>query len=215
MKYRLVYFLISAVVVGAGIFAYLKWGLPLGVDFQGGALIEYKVARDFSTEEAIKKIYQEELEKIASQSGELSDQVNNWDQCKIFEKEDDYYMVNGRSVRELLGAGITKLKPTDGDINSLQDAFNKQFIDSKGKEVNGLFIFDAKTKELFGYESLIYLSRYTDGSDNKEKTGGEVNSVIKSHNMYVRIFYSDKGGDFMKEAENAYSQAFKFLCHTI
>ncbi|MBI2066336.1 protein translocase subunit SecF [Candidatus Woesebacteria bacterium] len=56
MKYRLIYFLISAAVIGAGIFAYLKWGLPLGVDFKGGAIIEYQLGKDFSTEEAVKKI---------------------------------------------------------------------------------------------------------------------------------------------------------------
>ncbi|MBI4153500.1 protein translocase subunit SecF [Candidatus Woesebacteria bacterium] len=56
MKYRIVYFLISAVVIGAGIFAYFKWGVAPGIDFKGGAIIEYKVGKDFSTEEAIKKI---------------------------------------------------------------------------------------------------------------------------------------------------------------
>ena len=67
MKYRLIYFLISATVIGAGIFSYLKWGLPLGVDFKGGALIEYKVAKDFSTEEAIKKIENPSLQVYSIQ----------------------------------------------------------------------------------------------------------------------------------------------------
>ncbi|MEK7113024.1 MAG: protein translocase subunit SecF [Patescibacteria group bacterium] len=62
MKYRIVYFLISATVIGAGIFAYLKWGLSLGIDFKGGALIEYQVGKDFSTEEAIKKIENPSIE---------------------------------------------------------------------------------------------------------------------------------------------------------
>ncbi len=67
MKYRLIYFLISAAVIGAGIFAYFKWGLPLGVDFKGGAIIEYKVGRDFSTEEAVKKIENPSLQVYSIQ----------------------------------------------------------------------------------------------------------------------------------------------------
>ena len=67
MKYRLIYFLISAAVVGAGIFAYFKWGLSLGIDFKGGALIEYQVGKDFSTEEAIKKIENPSIEVYSIQ----------------------------------------------------------------------------------------------------------------------------------------------------
>lgn len=56
MKYRLVYFLISAIFIGAGVFGLIKWGLRLGVDFKGGALLEYKVGKEFSTEDASKKL---------------------------------------------------------------------------------------------------------------------------------------------------------------
>ena len=56
MKFRIVYFLISALVIGAGIFSYFKWGLTLGVDFKGGAIVEYRVKNEFSEEEAIKEI---------------------------------------------------------------------------------------------------------------------------------------------------------------
>jgi len=59
MKYRLIYFLVSAVVIGAGIFGLFKWGLKLGVDFTGGAILEYKFAQDISTEEATGKIESE------------------------------------------------------------------------------------------------------------------------------------------------------------
>lgn len=56
MKYRFIYFLVSGIVIGAGVFGLLKWGLKLGVDFKGGALLEYKTAKDFSTEEATKAL---------------------------------------------------------------------------------------------------------------------------------------------------------------
>jgi preprotein translocase subunit SecF len=51
MKYRLIYFAISASVIGAGIFGLIKWGLNFGVDFKGGASLEYKFEKSISTEE--------------------------------------------------------------------------------------------------------------------------------------------------------------------
>ncbi len=56
MKYRLVYFLISGVVILAGIFSLAKWGLKLGVDFKGGAMLEYKFSNSISTEKAVSEI---------------------------------------------------------------------------------------------------------------------------------------------------------------
>jgi preprotein translocase subunit SecF len=56
MKYRPVYFLISGLVIMAGIFSLVKWGLKLGVDFKGGAILEYKLSNNISTEEATSEI---------------------------------------------------------------------------------------------------------------------------------------------------------------
>lgn len=56
MRYRLLYFLISGIVIGAGIFGFIKWGLTIGVDFKGGAILEYRIPKEISTEEATKKI---------------------------------------------------------------------------------------------------------------------------------------------------------------
>src|SRR3972149_9326841 len=50
MKYRLVYFLISLVVIGVGLFAFAKWGLSIGIDFKGGSIIEYQFEKDVSKE---------------------------------------------------------------------------------------------------------------------------------------------------------------------
>lgn len=46
MKYRALYFSISAVVILSGIFSMLKWGINFGVEFKGGTLIEYKVSTE-------------------------------------------------------------------------------------------------------------------------------------------------------------------------
>src|SRR3989344_3535646 len=42
MRYKFVYFLISTLVLGAGIFGYLTWNLKFGIDFTGGVVAEYK-----------------------------------------------------------------------------------------------------------------------------------------------------------------------------
>lgn len=41
MRYRLLYFLISAIVIGAGIYSYFSWGFKIGIDFTGGIVAEY------------------------------------------------------------------------------------------------------------------------------------------------------------------------------
>lgn len=56
MKYRWLYLLISGVVIGAGIFGLIKWGLKLGVDFTGGSILEYRFEKEISTEGVTKEI---------------------------------------------------------------------------------------------------------------------------------------------------------------
>jgi preprotein translocase subunit SecF len=56
MRYRWLYLVISASVILPGVFALIKWGLNLGVDFKGGAIIEYKIDKDISTEEVTKAL---------------------------------------------------------------------------------------------------------------------------------------------------------------
>lgn len=67
MKYRIVYFAISAVVIGAGIFGLIKWGLNFGVDFKGGASLEYKFEKEISTENLKGKIEEGGIEVTAIQ----------------------------------------------------------------------------------------------------------------------------------------------------
>jgi preprotein translocase subunit SecF len=56
MRYRVVYLAISLLVIGAGVFSLVKWGLKLGVDFTGGSMLEYKFTTEISTEEATEVI---------------------------------------------------------------------------------------------------------------------------------------------------------------
>jgi len=43
MKFRLLFLSISAIVIVAGMFSVLTWGLKIGIDFKGGTLIEYRL----------------------------------------------------------------------------------------------------------------------------------------------------------------------------
>jgi len=56
IKYRPIYFLVSALVIGVGIFSYFRWGFLVGVDFKGGSAVEYKFENKISTEDAVFKI---------------------------------------------------------------------------------------------------------------------------------------------------------------
>jgi preprotein translocase subunit SecF len=56
MKYRIYYFSISGIVILSGLFSLVKWGLPLGVDFKGGTLLEYKFDKPIETENVSNKI---------------------------------------------------------------------------------------------------------------------------------------------------------------
>jgi preprotein translocase subunit SecF len=44
MKYRYLYFAISLAIIIPGVLALIFWGLPLGIDFTGGSLLEVKFA---------------------------------------------------------------------------------------------------------------------------------------------------------------------------
>ena len=44
MKYKFVYFAISAIFLIAGTSSLVKWGLNLGIDFTGGVVTEYRLS---------------------------------------------------------------------------------------------------------------------------------------------------------------------------
>lgn len=62
MKFRKIYFAISAVVIAVGLFSLLKWGLPFGLDFTGGTLAEYKTSKDLNETEVKNKLKDKDLE---------------------------------------------------------------------------------------------------------------------------------------------------------
>ena len=64
MRYRLLFLSISAVVITAGVFSILKWGLNIGLDFKGGTLIEYGLANGGKKIERYGILSDVDLEKI-------------------------------------------------------------------------------------------------------------------------------------------------------
>jgi preprotein translocase subunit SecF len=84
MKYRPVYFILSALVIGVGIFSLVKWGLNLGVDFVGGSIIEYKLDKSISTEELSQKI----------------EGVADVDVASVQESEDTTYVLRLNSINQ-------------------------------------------------------------------------------------------------------------------
>jgi len=67
MRYRIIYFLFSLVLSSREIYGLFSWGLKLGVDFKGGAVLEYKLDTDISTEEATQKIEEAGVETSSIQ----------------------------------------------------------------------------------------------------------------------------------------------------
>jgi preprotein translocase subunit SecF len=67
MKYRWLYFLISGVVIVAGVFSLIKWSLKLGIDFKGGTVLEYKFEKNFSEEKAITEIKKNNIDVTSIQ----------------------------------------------------------------------------------------------------------------------------------------------------
>lgn len=73
LKYSKVYFLISGVFIFLGIYAILSWGLPLGLDFTGGAVIDYKL--DSSKIDELKQKFEDqgiEIEQVQSSDERVS-----------------------------------------------------------------------------------------------------------------------------------------------
>lgn len=70
LKYRLLYFLMSAVVIGSGLLGLWKWGLKFGVDFRGGTVADYRFEKEVSEEEMAKSIREADIELRSMQKSD-------------------------------------------------------------------------------------------------------------------------------------------------
>ncbi len=62
MKYKIWYFVISLLIVLPGLYFLVTSGLRLGIDFTGGALLEYKFEKDISSEELKREVSSQNIE---------------------------------------------------------------------------------------------------------------------------------------------------------
>ena len=70
LKYKWLYFLISAVVIGAGLFSIAKWGFLYSIDFTGGSNFEFQMNK-IVQKDKIQKVL--DLNKISVVSLKLKD----------------------------------------------------------------------------------------------------------------------------------------------
>jgi len=70
LKYRWLYFLISAVIIGAGLFSIAKWGFRYSIDFTGGSNFEFQMNK-IVQKDKIQKVL--DLNKISVVSLKLID----------------------------------------------------------------------------------------------------------------------------------------------
>jgi len=104
LKYRLIYFLISLLVIGAGLFSVFKWSYRYSIDFVGGSNLEYRFDK-IVAEKSINKILQNN--KIQSVYLEIKNQ-NLSLRTKPLEQVQENNLKN--SLEKNLKVKITDLK---------------------------------------------------------------------------------------------------------
>jgi len=62
LKYKIIYFLISLIVIGVGLFSIFKWGYYYSIDFVGGTNLEYQAKKDINQEKVKKILVKEKID---------------------------------------------------------------------------------------------------------------------------------------------------------
>lgn len=105
MKYRLVYLIISAFFILLGIYSLITWGLAIGVDFRGGSILEYKLEKSISTEEATGRL--EEIEGVEINSIQETESVYS---IKLGEVNNDKKDEIKNKLQEISGGQADELR---------------------------------------------------------------------------------------------------------
>lgn len=67
LKYRRLYFLISVIVIGAGLLSLTKWGFRYSIDFVGGTNLEYEVNKNLKQDQVNNILKKNKVEVISNQ----------------------------------------------------------------------------------------------------------------------------------------------------
>ncbi|MGB9637207.1 MAG: protein translocase subunit SecF, partial [Microgenomates group bacterium] len=120
MRFKWLYFLISAVVIVPGIFSLLRWGLKPSIDFTGGSLLELEF-KQFKTNdvEAVRETLGEL--KIAYSSVQISDKNRILIKSKPISRED---------VSSIIGTVAKKVgeKPVEIRFDTVGPILGKELI---------------------------------------------------------------------------------------
>ena len=65
LKYRWLYFIISAVVIGAGLFSIVKWGFRFSIDFTGGSNFEFQTNKVIERNQLLKILDQNKISTVS------------------------------------------------------------------------------------------------------------------------------------------------------
>jgi len=65
LKYRWLYFLISTVVIGAGLFSIIKWGFRYSIDFTGGSNFEFQTNKVIEKNQLFKILDQNKISVVS------------------------------------------------------------------------------------------------------------------------------------------------------
>jgi len=90
LRYTKLYFVISFIFLVSGVYAIFSWGLPLGLDFVGGAIVDYKIQNGEQID-SLKDKFEEikiQIEQVQTSEDRLSIKtrtLNNDEQKLIFE----------------------------------------------------------------------------------------------------------------------------------
>lgn len=63
LKYKLIYFLLSGIIILSGIYSIAKWGYRFSIDFVGGTNLEYQIEKKVNLNE-VKKVFSEEKVEV-------------------------------------------------------------------------------------------------------------------------------------------------------
>lgn len=127
MRLRLVYFTLSALVILSGVFAFLKWGVNVSIDFTGGSVLQFTINQNYK-----KQVSVDSIKQVAKELGIQSVQVHQL-------KNGDY---------------LIKSKPFDQEKNTL---LQQKLASSSGVATVSAFLNEKKFETLgptFGAETL-------------------------------------------------------------
>jgi len=67
MRYRLLYFGISFLVIACGVYGYIAWGFRFGVDFAGGSVVEYRFSQNNLSNDVVSYLSSNDINVVSVQ----------------------------------------------------------------------------------------------------------------------------------------------------